>query len=226
MGTKEPGVQILNHVSQEILPDHIYLHVMDLRECTQNVDWHSPPVDWKRMEKKEKIAQNREICHRLVNKVLSNYTCPKGSLPTLSKGEYGKPYLPGSPLKFNISHSGDYLLIAFAIDREVGIDIELHCNGIREDEIIYYMQQVCGKLSEPYPIKGKQPFFDFWVTLEAVCKCTGKGLNGSMVQASRLIQECGTVLTPKMEIHYQRLDLFEGYSVCLAVGEACRKLNK
>jgi hypothetical protein len=38
--------------------------------------------------------------------------------------ENGKPYLPDSPLKFNVSHSERYALIAIAEGIEVGVDIE------------------------------------------------------------------------------------------------------
>ena len=39
-------------------------------------------------------------------------------------GPHGKPFLPGSPLRFNISHSGALALIALS-RAEVGADVEL-----------------------------------------------------------------------------------------------------
>jgi 4'-phosphopantetheinyl transferase len=39
----------------------------------------------------------------------------------------GKPYLatpPGAPLRFDVSHSGDLALLAFARDRELGVELE------------------------------------------------------------------------------------------------------
>lgn len=53
-----------------------------------------------------------------------------GSLPLhpsdleLATGPHGKPEIPGSPLRFNLSHSGDLAVIALSRDAEVGIDVE------------------------------------------------------------------------------------------------------
>jgi hypothetical protein len=42
--------------------------------------------------------------------------------------ENGKPYLPDSSLKFNVSHSENYALIGIAESIEVGVDIEFAGN--------------------------------------------------------------------------------------------------
>jgi 4'-phosphopantetheinyl transferase len=42
----------------------------------------------------------------------------------LVTGPHGKPEIPGSPLRFNLSHSGDLAVIALSRDAEVGIDVE------------------------------------------------------------------------------------------------------
>ena len=39
-------------------------------------------------------------------------------------GAHGKPELPGSRLRFNLSHSGDRALVALAEGVEVGVDVE------------------------------------------------------------------------------------------------------
>jgi 4'-phosphopantetheinyl transferase len=41
-----------------------------------------------------------------------------------AEGPHGKPELPGSRLRFNLSHSGERALIAMADGVEVGIDVE------------------------------------------------------------------------------------------------------
>ena len=42
----------------------------------------------------------------------------------LATGPHGKPEIPGSALRFNLSHSGDLAVIALSRDAEVGIDVE------------------------------------------------------------------------------------------------------
>src|SRR4051794_33714177 len=42
----------------------------------------------------------------------------------LGAGPHGKPEVPGVPLRFNLSHSGDLAVIALTRGAEVGIDVE------------------------------------------------------------------------------------------------------
>jgi 4'-phosphopantetheinyl transferase len=42
----------------------------------------------------------------------------------LGTGPHGKPEVPGAPLRFNLSHSGDLAVIGLTHDAEVGIDVE------------------------------------------------------------------------------------------------------
>src|SRR5436305_9326664 len=63
--------------------------------------------------------------HSAVRKILSRYTGEAAANLEVQIAERGKPYLAGHPaLRFNLSHSGDYGMLAVAEDREVGVDIE------------------------------------------------------------------------------------------------------
>jgi len=42
----------------------------------------------------------------------------------LATGDYGKPYIPGSPLHFNLSHDDQFAVVALSLDGPVGIDLE------------------------------------------------------------------------------------------------------
>jgi 4'-phosphopantetheinyl transferase len=73
---------------------------------------------------------------------------------------FGKPALSpefGGRLKFNLSHSADLAVIAIAMDREVGVDVEY----LRPDE--------------------PQTFFEEWTKQEAYVKARGEGLSDGPV---------------------------------------------
>ncbi|MEE1026656.1 MAG: hypothetical protein U0L55_06610 [Acutalibacteraceae bacterium] len=60
----------------------------------------------------------------LTRKYLSRlYNIPEEKLE-IKKGEKGKPYVLNIPAHFNVSHSGDYTVLAIS-DRPIGIDLEI-----------------------------------------------------------------------------------------------------
>ena len=82
--------------------------------------------------------------------------------------EYGKPYIKNNPIYFNISHSGDYIVIIIS-DRECGIDIE----KIRDinNNII---DKVCLDKEKELIIDSKS-FTLMWTKKEAYSKYKGLG---------------------------------------------------
>ncbi len=94
--------------------------------------------------------------------------------------EHGKPYLPAHPeLFFNISHSRDIALIAFAREA-VGIDVEYAGRQVDYAAVMRRFfseseRQEWAKYSQPTP---QQAFFRGWTRKEAVLKATGEGIAG------------------------------------------------
>ena len=76
-------------------------------------------------------ARDRFICSRgMLRQLLSRYLDRDGHRIVIAAGVEGKPRLIQSPgresLAFNLSHSGNYVAIAFASEqRSVGVDIEV-----------------------------------------------------------------------------------------------------
>lgn len=89
----------------------------------------------------------------------------------ISYTKYNKPYINGSDIKFNISHSGDYAICAFS-DIDVGCDIEI-IKPFENSVLEHCMQE-----SEIQEIKAnKKLFYEYWTMKESYIKCTGDGLN-------------------------------------------------
>jgi 4'-phosphopantetheinyl transferase len=93
---------------------------------------------------------------------------------------YGKPSLSAEPwLSFNISHSGDWAICAFAQGRRVGVDIELIRRELGEETIaerFFSPREVADLRSLP---ADEQPaaFFRCWTRKEAFVKARGEGLS-------------------------------------------------
>ena len=94
-------------------------------------------------------------------------------------GSRGKPSIPNSYLKFNISHSGDVVMVAFHCFQDVGVDIEvvdyqLHWEAIALDlyskKDWFNVQRLPRKQQLLY-------FYQLWTTFESAVKTIGIGLS-------------------------------------------------
>jgi len=97
----------------------------------------------------------------------------------LSKTSTGKPYLPSSPLHFNLSDSDDWLAIAFSWEAPVGIDIET----IRPIDGMEQLILDCFSSKEQAYVKQKDTlvrFWEIWNRKEACFKALGLGLQDNM----------------------------------------------
>lgn len=104
----------------------------------------------------------------------------------LATGPFGKPCLAGrqgrATLHFSVSHCNDVAALAFATDREIGVDIEA-LRRIPDAEVI--AGRMCSPaewrayaaLPEEQRVRG---FLNWWTRKEAVLKAQGCGLGGPL----------------------------------------------
>lgn len=124
----------------------------------------------------------------------SRYVCARASLRqvlgaclgvhparvTLVQGPHGKPALAAAhrPLGFNLSHSGDRALVAVALGREVGVDLEqiradIDLLGIARS---YFTQGEARELASTPAPEQPAAFFRLWTAKESYLKARGEGL--------------------------------------------------
>ena len=102
----------------------------------------------------------------------------------IEKGEYGKPYIVGcEKFKFNISHSGDYVVIAYTMDEGVsslGIDVE-RVRSKDSDMMVahrFFTKDEIDYISDGLECSDEDVrFYKIWTMKEAYIKMTGKGLS-------------------------------------------------
>jgi len=136
----------------------------------------------------------------------------------------GKPFMPGSAIQFNLSHSGDYGMLAVTEHRQVGIDIEC----IRPVSVLsiarrYFMPEeynCLATLSEPEKLKM---FYRLWTCKEAYVKARGLALSDALsdVQVAVPLDEA----TPQVWLRGEK-DTVDEWRVCelSPVEEVCAAL--
>lgn len=88
----------------------------------------------------------------------------------MQTAQFGKPYSTETELRFSISHSGDYILLAY--DRtEIGADIEKINPSHLDVAKHVFLPEECEWISENPPSR----FFTLWTLKESVMKQCGRG---------------------------------------------------
>jgi 4'-phosphopantetheinyl transferase len=80
-------------------------------------------------------------------------------------------------LRFNISHSCGMVVVVFALDREVGVDVEDFRRRVPDDVVNYSMTaSEIGELAKLHPDQRQKAFITRWSLKEAYTKARGQGL--------------------------------------------------
>jgi len=131
------------------------------------------------------FARDRErstITYALLRRLIAGYTGAAPDQVRFSAGPYGKPGLAApadAPLRFNISHSGTQIYYAFALGRELGVDVEQERDNIGYEQLAdhsFSPHERAALLALPAH-QRKRAFFACWTRKEAYIKARGEGLS-------------------------------------------------
>jgi 4'-phosphopantetheinyl transferase len=123
------------------------------------------------------------VAHGVLRLLLAAYLRELPERLVLVPDSRGKPRLAGpsgDSIRFNLSHSGDMALCAFAQGLEVGVDIEQIGREVDELDIARRMFAP-NEVRQLETMQGDErtaAFFQSWTRLEAVAKASGRGLGG------------------------------------------------
>ncbi len=89
------------------------------------------------------------------------------------------PATCGRQIEFNVSHSGDVALLAFAQGRAVGVDVEMVRSDFEHEAIArrFFSEQEQLQLAALLPEERYSGFFRCWTRREAYIKAQGVGLS-------------------------------------------------
>jgi 4'-phosphopantetheinyl transferase len=162
-----------NHASTKIImhpfsPIHSYMLTDDIVHiwCIRLPINHQPL----RFEKLQQLKlKRREILQDILKKYLH-------SQPILSETASGKPFITNHTLQFNMTHSGQLLMIALHASKPIGIDLE----QLKRRDFIQFGTRFWGAtfvqqhLGQHHPSLLPLTFFQAWTQTEAWVKQKGQ----------------------------------------------------
>ena len=124
---------------------------------------------------KNEIVRTRSIIGEIIlSELLSKEKIDYKTLK-FQTNEYGKPYIEGKNIYYNISHSHDYVIVAIS-NKEIGIDIE----KIRKNPTSI-INQIATDNEKAYILADSENtnkrLFEIFTLKEAYFKMLGKNLN-------------------------------------------------
>lgn len=127
----------------------------------------------------------------------------------LGHTEKGKPFLKDLDIHFNISHSGDYVMLGIS-DKVIGVDIEKH----RPIRIELFNRQFQEEEWKEIHVARKplDKFFQYWSIKEAAIKADGRGvevLSRTKILTDHIIQ------IDEATWNYQFFPDLDGYSIAV-----------
>ncbi|MFN4259646.1 MAG: 4'-phosphopantetheinyl transferase family protein [Gemmataceae bacterium] len=148
-------------------------------------DWRAwlPLLTAEERRKAERFHFERDrrrfaVCRGLLRVLLSRYLDMPPTAIALTYGNHGKPALACQRVRFNVSHSHGWALLAFTLDREIGVDLE-KLRPLRNAEGLarrFFAPREAAVLLGLPEAERLAAFFRCWTRKEAYIKAIGTGL--------------------------------------------------
>lgn len=130
------------------------------------------------------------VCRCVLKQIISAYTHQRTSDVKIGYNSFGKPFVQDSRIHFNLSHSGDHLVIGVS-DEELGVDVET-IRPINLDVAKSFCTE--NELSYIHHAEDRYDrFFRVWTLKEAYVKKIGKGLYFDVKNIDLSIEDSGMI---------------------------------
>ncbi len=144
-------------------------------------------------------ARRYVVARGILRDLLSGFTGTAAAKLRFQYGASGKPSLADHDINFNISHSADLGLFAFAPDRAVGVDVE-HERPVRR--LLDVAQRFLSEdelrlLAATAPEHRDASFLRSWVVREARLKAEGKGMWSGSESTNPRVKLTHKLFTPR-----------------------------
>jgi 4'-phosphopantetheinyl transferase len=120
----------------------------------------------------------------LLRSLLGGYLGAPGAQIEIASGRNGKPELRAGRLQFSVSHSGERVLVAFAGDRPLGVDIEeiRVAPDLLDIARRYFAPDEAAAIAQLAAAERPAAFFSLWTRKEACLKVDGEGIGAGLAR--------------------------------------------
>jgi 4'-phosphopantetheinyl transferase len=136
-----------------------------------------------RAERRLRPADRRRalIARGLLREVLGRATGRDPRALDIRVTAQGKPHLADGSVSFSVAHCGDEAMVALAVDRPVGIDIERHRSVTGLPDVAEWMlePEAAAALAALPERRRPAALMAWWTRAEAYGKARGDGLRGA-----------------------------------------------
>ncbi len=160
---------------------HVWKFSLDLSDRTLKEFWNFLSKEEKLRAQRFRFEKHRNAflaAHAQMRYLLARYLECSVKDIRFEHNEHGKPYLPGSHIEFNLSHSKQVGLLAVNLNEPLGVDVEWRrpdFGGMKIARRFFSPQEVT-ELEQLPEDQRVHAFFNGWSRKEAYIKALGKGL--------------------------------------------------
>lgn len=131
----------------------------------------------------------------IVREWLARYLCTAVADVHVESGPNEKPRLRGGNLHFNVSHSGDAMLLAVSRHHEIGVDIEITQRSRRVVELAerWFDPIEAAALRALPELLRQRAFLNLWTCKEAALKADGSGIASGLHRIVFSMAETGEI---------------------------------
>ncbi|MFK7974080.1 MAG: 4'-phosphopantetheinyl transferase superfamily protein [Rickettsiaceae bacterium] len=136
----------------------------------------------------ELLVHRYIITRGFLRLILHWYTKQNPENIQIKIGSYGKPFIPNSKIRFNISHSNSIACYALTINQEIGVDIEFQSKDLNFEDLLDYVLSK-EEIINFHALKDNEKFntfYELWTKKEALVKATGDGLTYDITNISTM----------------------------------------
>ena len=175
---------------------HVFLYQISLFNSAEMILHLSDDEQGRAAKLKIQQKKDQFVITRALLRLLLSTNLGKDSQDIVfSYEQHGKPTIEDKindkAIEFNISHSGDYALIAMSLENKVGVDIEEINSSIDYQSLSkrFFSDKEKNELQSLENDRQCDAFYRIWARKESFIKATGKGVSFGLDRFSVPLEE-------------------------------------